>query len=203
MDMMNDLMAQTYASNIKWPKDQVLAIRVQHIVKCIKDGKFPVQEGHSLGQILAELQDNDDSPFDSKSPDSNLRESLTPLSESSAENPGSIPGVQQGQKSPGGLPHGLQVQKVPNLMGSNKDHQGLPVESTSKIRQLLTQALPNKPMPPGMGHDDLDNDDVLARLTKNRGISGNFINMYIDCVLLMGFAQNLGTIHLGIHTLFI
>ena len=169
-------MAQTYASNIKWPKDQVLAIRVQHIVKCIKDGKFPVPEGHSLGLILAELQDNDDSPFDSKSPDSNLRESLTPLSESSAENPGSIPGV-QGQKSPGGLPHGLQVQKVPNLMGSNKDHQGLPVESTSKIRQLLTQALPNKPMPPGMGHDDLDNDDVLARLTKNRGISGNFINL--------------------------
>ena len=179
MDMMNDLMAQTYASNIKWPKDQVLAIRVQHIVKCIKDGKFPVPEGHSLGQILAELQDNDDSPFDSKSPDSNLRESLTPLSESSAENPGSIPGVQQGQKSPGGLPHGLQVQKVPNLMGSNKDHQGLPVESTSKIRQLLTQALPNKPMPPGMGHDDLETDDVLARLTKNRGISGNFLGNII------------------------
>ena len=39
MDMMNDLMAQTYASNVKWPKDQILAIRIEHIVKCEKKYK--------------------------------------------------------------------------------------------------------------------------------------------------------------------
>ena len=83
MDMMNDLMAQTYASAVKWPKDQILAIRVQHIVECVQDGKYPVEDGHSLGEILAELQDNDNSPFDSKSHDSNLRDTSTPLSEAS------------------------------------------------------------------------------------------------------------------------
>ena len=83
MDMMNDLMAQTYASAVKWPKDQILAIRVEHIVQCIQDGKYPVEDGHSLGEILAELQDNDNSPFDSKSHDSNLRDTSTPLSEAS------------------------------------------------------------------------------------------------------------------------
>ena len=126
--MMNDLMAQTYASNVKWPKDQILAIRVEHIVKCIKDGKFPVQEGHSLGQILAELQDNDDTPFDSKSPDSNLRESLTPLSEISAEgkpnNPHQGLSPQQQQN--------IQ-QKIPQIVNVNKDGTTV-VESTSKIR---------------------------------------------------------------------
>ena len=88
MDMMNDLMAQTYASAVKWPKDQILAIRVDHIVKCITEGKYPVNEGHSLGEILAELQDNDNCPFDSKSPDSNLRDTSTPLSESSEASKG-------------------------------------------------------------------------------------------------------------------
>ena len=88
MDMMNDLMAQTYASAVKWPKDQILAIRVDHIVKCIQDGKYPVNEGHSLGETLADLQDTDNSPFDSKSPDSNLRDTSTPLSESSEASKG-------------------------------------------------------------------------------------------------------------------
>ena len=84
MDMMNDLMAQTYASAVKWPKDQILAIRVEHIVKCVTSGKYPLEKGHSLGEILAELQDTDNVPFDSKNPDSNLRESSsTPASESS------------------------------------------------------------------------------------------------------------------------
>ena len=170
MDMMNDLMAQTYASNVKWPKDQILAIRVEHIVKCIKDGKFPVQEGHSLGQILAELQDNDDTPFDSKSPDSNLRESLTPLSEISAEgkpnNPHQGLSPQQQQN--------IQ-QKIPQIVNVNKDGTTV-VESTSKIRQLLTQALPTKPLPPGSNLGSIVDieveDDPIARLAKNRGISG-------------------------------
>ena len=83
MDMMNDLMAQTYASAVKWPKDQILAIRVEHIVKCVLNGKYPVKSGHSLGEILGELQESDNVPFDSKCPDANLRDSSTPQSESS------------------------------------------------------------------------------------------------------------------------
>ena len=70
------------------------------------------------------------------------------------------------------LPAGIQMQKVPNVM--NKD--GQTVESTSKIRQLLTQALPNKPMSHGLSHDDISiDDDPIARLAKNRGISGKVL----------------------------
>ena len=83
MDMMNDLMAQTYASAVKWPKDQILAIRVEHIVKCVQNGKYPVKSNHSLGEILGDLQESDNGPFDSKCPESNLRDSSTPASESS------------------------------------------------------------------------------------------------------------------------
>ena len=83
MDMMNDLMAQTYASAVKWPKDQILAIRVEHIVKCVQNGKYPVKKDHSLGEILGDLQETDNGPFDSKCPESNLRDSSTPASESS------------------------------------------------------------------------------------------------------------------------
>ena len=138
VDMVNDLMAQTYASAVKWPKDQILAIRVEHIVNCIKNGKFPLAAGHSLGQILAELQDNDDSPFDSKSPDSNLRDSSTPLSESS-----DLGGVLKGAVLP---------QQPVQPRGVVKE-----VESTSKIRALLTQGL-NQPKQPIM-----DEDDPIAR----------------------------------------
>ena len=130
MDMMNDLMAQTYASAVKWPKDQILAIRIEHIVKCVQEGKFANSANYSLGEILAELQDNDNSPFDSKSPDSNLRDSSTPLSESS---------------------------------GKSKEQ----VEPVSKIRQLLTSGTLASPKVL-----DQDEDDPIARLTKNRGLSG-------------------------------
>ena len=112
MDMMNDLMAQTYASAVKWPKDQVLAIRVDHIVQCVKNGKFPVESNHSLGQILADLQDHDDSPFDSKSPDSNLRDSSTPLSESSDLGKGRVKEVESSSKIRQLLTQGLNTSKM-------------------------------------------------------------------------------------------
>merc|ERR1712223_217978 len=57
----------------------------------------------------------------------------------------------------------------------NKDGTTV-VESTSKIRQLLTQALPTKPLPPGSNLGSIVDieveDDPIARLAKNRGISG-------------------------------
>ena len=133
IDMMNDLMAQTYASAVKWPKDQILAIRIGHIVKCIQDGKYPVEQGHSLGEILAELQDTDNSPFDSKSPDSNLRDTSTPLSESSDASKGQ---VQQRFKDNG---DSLQISQ----QGHQGGHQG-----QSKIRQLLTSGTLNTKLTP-------------------------------------------------------
>jgi len=152
MDMMNDLMAQTYASAVKWPKDQILAIRIGHIVKCVQDGKYPVEQGHSLGEILAELQDTDNSPFDSKSPDSNLRDTSTPLSESSDASKGQ---VQQRFKDNG---DSLQISQ----QGHQGGHQG-----QSKIRQLLTSGTLNTKLTPVD-----EEEDPIARLTKNRGLSG-------------------------------
>ena len=136
--MMNDLMAQTYASAVKWPKDQILAIRIGHIVKCVQDGKYPVEQGHSLGEILADLQDTDNSPFDSKSPDSNLRDTSTPLSESS-DGLQSSKG-QQRLKDNGDSGNGsLQITQP----GGQNIHGG-----QSKIRQLLTSGTLNTKLTP-------------------------------------------------------
>ena len=46
-DMINDLMAQTYAASVRWPKDKVLHVRLKHIVSCVEEGRWPVPP-HSL-----------------------------------------------------------------------------------------------------------------------------------------------------------
>ena len=150
IDMMNDLMAQTYASAVKWPKDQILAIRIGHIVKCIQEGKYPVEQGHSLGEILAELQDSDNSPFDSKSPDSNLRDTSTPLSESSEANSKLGQQVQQQRFKDNGNDNSLQI----------RDHQGVHHHGgQSKIRQLLTSGTLNTKLTPVVDEEE----DPIAR----------------------------------------
>jgi hypothetical protein len=136
MDMMNDLMAQTYAAAVKWPKDQILAIRLDQIVKCVNEGTWPVKSGYSLGEHLAELQDSECSPFDSKSPDANLRETSTPLSESS-----DVSGLDE--------------------VGRNKKQQRrkepeVAENQSSKIRQLLTTGLIAK-------ESDINEEDPIAR----------------------------------------
>ncbi len=139
MDMMYDLVAQTHASQVEWPKDQILAIRLEHIVKCVLIGQFPEDKGHSLGEILAQMQDADNAPFDAKSPDSNLRE--TPES---------------AQEMSKGRSKAAELSVEP---------------PQSKIRQLLTADLqPAKAHQRTEIHDD--EDDPIARLTKNKGLSG-------------------------------
>ena len=48
-EMINDLMAQTYAASIKWPRDRVLHVRLQHIVSCVETGQWPVPPNAVIG----------------------------------------------------------------------------------------------------------------------------------------------------------
>jgi hypothetical protein len=72
-DLINDLMAQTYAATIKWPKEVILQVRLEHIVKCVETGKWPVERNYPLGDHLL-------SNSRGASPD---REASTPMSEAS------------------------------------------------------------------------------------------------------------------------
>ena len=77
MEVMNELMAQTYAAAIKWPKDKILEVRLTHIVSCVEKGVWPVPHDYPLGDHLPV----DDTPATSDAPDT--RETATPMSESS------------------------------------------------------------------------------------------------------------------------
>ena len=50
MDMMTDLMQQTYAAAIKWPKDQILVIRLEHIMEAVETDKWPVSKDFSYAE---------------------------------------------------------------------------------------------------------------------------------------------------------
>lgn len=86
MEIMNELMAQTYAAAIKWPKDKILEVRLQHIMACISSGKWPVADDYPLGDHLTEADeiltgDSASSPEAS----SRQRDTATPLSEGGSE----------------------------------------------------------------------------------------------------------------------
>ncbi len=59
MEVMNDLMAQTYAAAIRWPKDKILEVRLGHVVACVDSGVWPVAHDYPLGDHL--LSGADDS----------------------------------------------------------------------------------------------------------------------------------------------
>jgi hypothetical protein len=82
-DMINDLMAQTYAASVRWPKDKVLHMRLKHIVSSIEEGRWPVPP-HSLL-----LEQTGDSGTATPEPGANgnhaaARDTSTPLSEVSS-----------------------------------------------------------------------------------------------------------------------
>ena len=54
MEVMNELMAQTYAAAIRWPKDKILEIRLLHLISCVEHGVWPVPDDYSLGDHLEE-----------------------------------------------------------------------------------------------------------------------------------------------------
>eukprot|EP00095_Tigriopus_kingsejongensis_P007073 maker-scaffold912_size81766-snap-gene-0.16 protein:Tk07073 transcript:maker-scaffold912_size81766-snap-gene-0.16-mRNA-1 annotation:"hypothetical protein DAPPUDRAFT_319863" len=77
MDMMNELMAQTYAATIKWPKDKILEVRLTHIMTCVETGKWPVPDDYALGE---HLPIEDDTPIPPVIPEV-PRDTHTPMSE--------------------------------------------------------------------------------------------------------------------------
>merc|ERR1719361_671335 len=76
-EMINDLMAQTYAASVRWPKDSVLHVRLQHIVTCLETKEWPVPANFHISEVAA-----DSSPA-TPEPAQNNRDTSTPLSEMS------------------------------------------------------------------------------------------------------------------------
>merc|ERR550532_1045271 len=76
-DMINDLMVQTYAASVRWPKDAVLQERLKHIVLCLEADSWPVPANYCIGEHV--------SLTDPATPDpaQNTRDTSTPLSEMS------------------------------------------------------------------------------------------------------------------------
>merc|ERR1719350_575075 len=76
-EMINDLMAQTYAASVRWPKDSVLHVRLQHIVHCLETKEWPVPANFLMSEVAA------DSGPATPEPPQNNRDTSTPLSEMS------------------------------------------------------------------------------------------------------------------------
>ena len=74
-EMINDLMVQTYAASVRWPKDAVLQERLRHIVTCLETDSWPVPANYCIGDHV-ELG-NPATP----DPSQNTRDTSTPLSE--------------------------------------------------------------------------------------------------------------------------
>merc|ERR1719336_969062 len=76
-DMINDLMVQTYAASVRWPKDAVLQERLKHIVLCLEGDSWPVPANYCISDHV--------SLSDPATPDpaQNTRDTSTPLSEMS------------------------------------------------------------------------------------------------------------------------
>ena len=74
-EMINDLMAQTYAASVRWPKDSVLHVRLQHIVTCLETKEWPVPANFLMSEVAA------DSGPATPEPAQNNRDTSTPLSE--------------------------------------------------------------------------------------------------------------------------
>merc|ERR1719450_785704 len=76
-DMINDLMVQTYAASVRWPKDLVLQERLKHIVSCLESESWPVPANYCISDHVTMT--------DPATPDpaQNTRDTSTPLSEMS------------------------------------------------------------------------------------------------------------------------
>ena len=85
-DMINDLMVQTYAASVKWPKDAVLQERLKHIVSCLETESWPVPANYCISEHVV-LSD----PA-TPEPVQNTRDTSTPLSEVSELRTGELSG---------------------------------------------------------------------------------------------------------------
>ena len=74
-EMINDLMVQTYAASVRWPKDAVLQERLRHIVTCLETDTWPVPANYCIGDHV--VLGGPATP----EPSQNTRDTSTPLSE--------------------------------------------------------------------------------------------------------------------------
>ena len=124
MEVMNELMAQTYAAAIRWPKDKILEIRLMHIISCVEHGLWPVPDDYALGDHLEEEVEEAPAAAATEKPapqnsQSSARDTSTPMSQASdasAEDAGKSARSLRGRKPP-----------------------DFPDDKTSKIRSLLQQ----------------------------------------------------------------
>ena len=132
MDMMTDLMQQTYAAAIKWPKDRILTIRLEHIMEAVETDKWPVSKDFSYAEAAGLTID--DSPTGAEGVTSTpLRDATTPaMSEvSEVSNP-----YEDANVLTPGRKHGNRGRKP---LGSGASHTTPEIiDKSSKIRSLLT-----------------------------------------------------------------
>ena len=86
MEVMNELMAQTYAAAIRWPKDKILEIRLMHIISCVEHGLWPVPDDYALGDHLEEeVEEAPAAPAEKPAPQNSqaARDTSTPVSQAS------------------------------------------------------------------------------------------------------------------------
>ena len=119
-----DLMAQTYAAAIRWPKDRVLTARLEQVIACVDSGEWNVPEDFSLAAELLESPQTDTPP---------VRDTSTPMSDSGSVSEASL--INDGD---------VVVSAVGRKGRRGRGQLGLDpaaaaeLEKSSKIRSLLT-----------------------------------------------------------------
>ena len=130
MDMMTDLMQQTYAAAIKWPKDRILTIRLEHIMEAVETDKWPVSKDFSYAEAAGLTIEEAPAAAETSTP---LRDATTPaMSEvSEVSNP-----YEDANVLTPGRKHGNRGRKP---LGAGSSHNTPDItDKSSKIRSLLT-----------------------------------------------------------------
>ena len=132
MDMMTDLMQQTYAAAIKWPKDRILTIRLEHIMEAVETDKWPVSIDFSYAEAAQLTIPESPTPVEG-APITPMKE--TPSSATSEVSEVSNPYEDSNILTPG-RKHGNRGRK-PLGVGPSL-HSPEMIDKSSKIRSLLT-----------------------------------------------------------------
>ena len=126
MDMMTDLMQQTYAAAIKWPKDRILTIRLEHIMEAVETDKWPVEKDFSYAEAAGLTIDETPAGAEGVTSTSSRDPTTPAMSEvSEVSNP-----YEDANVLTPGRKHGNRGRKP---LGSTPE-----MDKSSKIRSLLT-----------------------------------------------------------------
>ncbi len=128
MEVMNDLMAQTYASAIRWPKDKILEIRLSHVIACVESGEWTVGSDYPLGDHLLDEEVEEEVMAMATTTGGQRDDTSTPMSESS----------ELSYEDPNVLTHSATSARR-QRRGRRPLDAYAPSEEKSKIRTLLQQ----------------------------------------------------------------